>query len=323
MTPRSHSYGKDAVAVGLTLGFVADRVIGDPQRFHPVAGFGSIAAALQRPLYADSRVRGLLYETILVGGTIGVGVLAARLPWRTWVVAAATWAVLGGRSLEREAGIVHDLVCQGDIDAARQRVRSLVGRDPSALDADGLGRACLESIAENTSDAVVAPLTWGVLGGVPGLVGYRAVNTLDAMIGHRTPRWERFGWAAAKVDDVANLLPSRLATGLTAALSGRPREVLAVVRRDAAKHPSPNAGPIESAFAATLGVRLGGSNVYGGVVEDRGTLGDGSPARIDDIPRAVSLSRRLSWATLGGVLTARLVVRSVLGSWHVRSPKGD
>lgn len=305
----------DAVSWGLVAGFAADRLLGDPRRRHPVAGFGQLAAALQKPLYADSRANGAVYEAVLAGGALVAGRLATRLPLQPVVVAATTWAVLGGRSLEREATAVHGLVGREDLEGARQRVRSLVGRDPSTLDADGLGRACVESVAENTSDAVVAPLFWGAIAGVPGLVGYRAINTLDAMVGHRTPRWERFGWAAAKVDDLANLAPARLATGITALLSGRPREVLGVVRRDAPQHPSPNAGPIESAFAEALGVRLGGSNVYEGVAEYRGSLGDGREVRIGDVPRAVALSRRLSWATLATVVGARLAIRR----WGIRA----
>lgn len=304
----------DPVSLGLVLGFIADRLLGDPRRFHPVAGFGQIAAALQQPMYGDSRSRGIGYEAVLVGASISLGGLLTRSARRshcraealTVLAAVSTWAVLGGRSLQREACAVHDLVTRGDLEAARHRVRSLVGRDPSALNADGLGRACVESVAENTSDAVVGPLFWGAIAGVPGLLGYRAVNTLDAMVGHRTPRWELFGWAAARFDDLANILPARLAAALTAALSGRPGEVLRIVRRDASTHPSPNAGPIETAFAAGLGVQLGGSNVYAGRAEDRGTLGDGRAVTIGDVPRAVRLSSRLSWAALCTVVGVRI-----------------
>lgn len=305
----------DPVSLGLVIGFAADRLLGDPGRYHPVAGFGRLAAALQQPLYRPSRASGALYEAVLVGGAAATGTLGRRGPWwlRTGATAAATWAVLGGRTLEREARAVARLVADDDLPAARHRVRSLVGRDPTRLDADQLARACVESLAENTSDAVVAPLTWGAVAGVPGLLGYRAVNTLDAMVGHRTARWERFGWAAARVDDAANLLPARLATGLTALLSGSPRAVLAVVRRDAPQHPSPNGGPIEAAYAAALGVRLGGSNVYAHGAEDRGTLGDGRPVRIGDVERAALLSRRLSRAALAAVVTARVAARAVRG----------
>lgn len=158
-------------------------------------------------------------------------------------------------------------------------------------------------MAENTSDAVVAPLWWGALTGVPGLLGYRAVNTLDAMIGHRSARYQRFGRAAAKLDDAANLLPARGTAALTALLApvvgGSPAAARRAVRRDAKRHPSPNAGPVEAAFAGALGRTLGGENTYGSIVEDRGTLGDGPSPEQPDIARAVRLS-----AAVGGAACA-------------------
>ena len=150
-------------------------------------------------------------------------------------------------------------------------------------------------MAENTCDAVVAPLLWGAVAGVGGLLGYRAVNTLDAMVGHHSMRYERFGWAAARLDDVANLVPARLTALLAAALApavgGSGRAALRTVRRDGAAHPSPNAGRCEAAFAGALGVSLGGTNVYQGRPERRGTLGDGPPPTARDLARAVWLSR--------------------------------
>jgi adenosylcobinamide-phosphate synthase len=212
------------------------------------------------------------------------------------VVAAATWAVLGARSLADEATALHALLARGDLPAARQQLTHLAGRDPSALDAAQIARAGVESLAENSSDAVVAPLVWGALFGVPGLVGYRAVNTLDAMVGHHTPRYENFGWASARLDDAANLVPARVTAALVALVSGRPRAVWQVVRRDARAHPSPNAGWCEAAFAAALGLRLGGRNVYAGRVEERPQLGTGRPAAASDLPRAARLMRRVGAA---------------------------
>src|SRR5207248_527211 len=160
-----------------------------------------------------------------------------------------------------------------------RRLPALCGRDPAGLAVAGLARAAIESVAENTCDAAVAPLLWGAAFGLPGLLGYRAVNTLDAMVGHRDARYARFGWACARLDDAANLLPARitalLAATLAAAAGGSPRRALRVLRRDGSAHPSPNAGRCEAAFAGALGVRLGGTNVYAGVAERRGLLGDG------------------------------------------------
>jgi adenosylcobinamide-phosphate synthase len=279
-----------------------------------VAGFGTVAAELERSAYADSRARGAAYAGVLVGATSALGIAAERLAarhrgGRVAVTALATWTVLGGRSLEREAVAVDGLLRAGDLAGARRSLRHLVGRDPTGLDASGISRAVVESVAENTADAVVAPLLWGALAGVPGLLAYRAANTLDAMVGHRGERYQRFGWAAARLDDLANLPASRLAGLLTAAAA--PRRAGAVVRtwrRDAASHPSPNAGVVEAAFAGALAVRLGGTNTYGtgpdARVEHRPLLGDGPAPTPDDIPRAVILARRVG---LGAALTTTLL----------------
>jgi adenosylcobinamide-phosphate synthase len=183
----------------------------------------------------------------------------------------------------------------GDLDAARARLPVLCGRDPASLPAAELARATVESVAENTCDAAVAPLLWGAVFGLPGLLGYRAVNTLDAMVGHKDVRYAKFGWAAARLDDVANLVPARVTALLAVALApvagGSGRGALRTLRRDGAAHPSPNAGRCEAAFAGALGVRLGGTNVYQGQAEPRGTLGDGPPPAPADIDRAIRLSR--------------------------------
>ncbi len=285
--------------LGLTAGFVADRIWGDPSRWHPVSGFGRTAAALERLTYADRRLDGVVHVCILVGGA---AVLGSRTP-----VALATWAVLGGRSLDREAEAVQRLLEAGDLPAARQRLTHLVGRDTRDLDVAGIARAVIESVAENTSDAVVAPLVWGALLGTPGLLAYRAANTLDAMIGHRSPRYERFGWAAARLDDLLNLPGSRLTAALAVLLGDNHRASWTTWRRDAGGHPSPNAGPVEAAFAGALGVRLGGVNVYAGRVEDRHVLGDGRAPDAHDITRARRLAGRVGLGAL--VLIAPIALR--------------
>ena len=282
-------------ALGLALGFAADQVLGDPARWHPVAGFGRVATALERTTYADRRGPGVAHVALLVGAAAAVGVVAERGP-RTLFTAAATWVVLGGRSLEREAEAVADLLAAGRLDEARERLTHLVGRDTTRLDEAEVARAAIESLAENTSDAVVAPLVCGALAGVPGLLGYRAANTLDAMIGHRSPRYERFGWAAARLDDLLNLPGSRLTAALATLLGADPPAARRAWRRDAGRHPSPNAGPVEAAFAGALGVRLGGTTVYAGRVEQRPVLGHGRPPDQHDISRAIELAGRVGRA---------------------------
>lgn len=286
-------------SLGLVLGYVADRLVGDPARFHPVAGFGQLAGAVERRTYADHRGAGAAYALLLVGAAVALG---RGLPERTPVVALCTWAVLGGRSLGREATVVRRHLAAADLDAARAQVTHLVGRDPSRLDPGEIARATVESVAENTSDAVVAPLLWGALAGPAGLLGYRAANTLDAMVGHHGPRYERFGWASARLDDLANLVPAR-ATALLAAVQD-PAPALRAWRRDASRHPSPNAGPVEASFAGALGIRLGGTNRYGDEVQDRGYLGDGRTPVPDDIDRAVRLADAVG---LGALSLAALV----------------
>ena len=280
-----------AVGIGL------DAVLGDPRRAHPVAAFGTVASKAESLGYKDSRAAGAAFALGLTGAAAAVGAAFGR---QRWAAAVATWAVVGGTTLRREARTMHELLERGDLPGARERLPHLCGRDPSYLDETGLARATVESVAENTSDAVVAPLFWGAVAGVPGLLGYRAVNTLDAMVGHRSERYERFGWAAARLDDIANWVPARITAGLTAVLApvvdGSPRRALEVCWRDGGKHPSPNAGPVEAAFAGALGRTLGGRLSYATRVEDRPLMGNGPAPLVSDIPRAARLSAAVSLA---------------------------
>jgi adenosylcobinamide-phosphate synthase len=282
-------------ALGLALGFAADRLVGDPRRWHPVAGFGRVAGAVEQRWYADSRARGAVHVALLAGAAAYAG---RRLGDGTLPTAAATWVVLGGRSLDRETAAVQALLDDGRLVEARHRLTHLVGRDITHLDESEVARAVVESLAENSSDAVVAPLLWGALLGPAGLLGHRAANTLDAMVGHRSARYERFGWAAARLDDLLNLPGSRLTAALTVLLGPDPAGAMRAWRRDAAAHPSPNAGPVEAAFAGALGVRLGGSNRYGDRVEHRAGLGDGPAPGRHDVLRARSLAARVDLAAL-------------------------
>ncbi|MCF6390766.1 cobalamin biosynthesis protein [Mycobacterium sp. MBM] len=286
-----------ARAIGLAAGYLADVFLADPQRGHPVAMFGSAAAALERRTYADNRFAGSVHTAALLAGLGAIGLCverAARRRGPVWTVAAtavSTYVVLGGTSLARTGAQLADTLESDDIDGARALLPSLCGRDPAALDADGLARAALESVAENTSDAQVAPILWGAVAGVPGLLVYRGANTLDAMIGHKSPRYLKFGWAAARFDDVVNY-PGARATGLVVlAVGGAPKRAWRAWARDAAKHPSPNAGVAEASFAGALGVQLGGPTQYAHRLEMRPTLGDGPAPDATDLRRGVRLSR--------------------------------
>jgi adenosylcobinamide-phosphate synthase len=305
-------------AAGLALGAAADLLLADPRRRHPVAGFGRAAAVLERRLWRDSHAAGAAYAGLLTGTAAGLGVLLDRATRgkpavRTLVTAAATWTVLGGTSLGRAGTAMAMALDAGNLPAARALLPTLAGRDPAGLGEAELARATVESVAENTSDAAVAPLVWGALAGLPGLLAYRAVNTLDAMVGHRSPRHARFGWAAARTDDVANWLPARLTAALTVAAapltSGSARGAWTAWRRDGAAHPSPNAGRCEAALAGALDLRLGGRNVYGSRVEERPPLGDGRAPAASDVPRAVRLSRAVWTAAAALAVAARALPR--------------
>jgi adenosylcobinamide-phosphate synthase len=309
-----------ARAIGLLLGVAADGAIGDPRRWHPVAGFGKVSQRLERALYRDHKLPGMVYTGLLAGATVLVGIVVERAGRRSPVLqmastAAATWAVLGGRSLAVEGAAIGRELDAGSLTAARERLPNLCGRNPQGLDTNALARAAVESVAENTSDAVVAPLVWGAIAGVPGLLGYRAVNTLDAMVGYRSPRYRRFGWASARLDDVVNLAPARLAAMLTVlgapVVGGSSRAAWSAWRRDAAAHPSPNAGQVEAAFAGALEVRLGGRTVYDHGVEERPVLGDGRMPDSGHVTRAVELSR-----VVGGLTAALAALIALIRGRH-------
>jgi len=304
-------------AAGMAAGYALDALLGDPRRYHPVAGYGKAATAWERLVYAPSRADGAIFTGLAVGVPVVAAAVAHRVTRRRplarfALVAATTWAVLGGRSLRREAGALADSLEAGDLPAARERITHLCGRDPAALDEPDLARATVESVAENTSDAVVAPLVWGAVAGLPGLIGYRAVNTLDAMVGHRSSRYARFGTAAARLDDAANLGPSRLTAVLTAVcapvVGGQARRTWRIWQRDGGRHPSPNSGQCEAAFAGALDVQLGGENIYFGRTEVRPNLGDGGKPTAADARRAARLSAAVGLAALGVAVVARLAL---------------
>ncbi|HMF83981.1 MAG TPA: adenosylcobinamide-phosphate synthase CbiB [Acidimicrobiia bacterium] len=290
-------------SLGAAAGVMADHLLGEPPAVaHPVAGFGTVMRRLEAQLYRDTRDAGAAHAALGIGLAVAAGA-ALGSP------AAAAYVAVAGRALAGAALGVEAALGRGDLKAARATLPALVGRDPSRLDESEIARAVVESVAENTVDAVVAPALWAAAAGAPGVFAYRAVNTLDAMVGHRSSRYEQFGWASARLDDVAGLIPARVTAVLVAAV--RPRAVARVARttrNDASAHPSPNAGIAEAAFAAALGVRLGGTNRYGDRTEQRPPLGDGRTPEPGDIRAAVRLSRDVTGA-LVTVLVAPSVVR--------------
>jgi adenosylcobinamide-phosphate synthase len=298
-------------ALDAAAGVMADRLLGEPPAVaHPVARFGSVMRGVETRLYRDARDAGAAHAALGVG-------LAAAAGAALGSPAAAAYIAVAGRALGQAALDVEAALVRDDLDAARALLPALVGRDPSQLDEPAIARAAVESVAENTVDAVVAPALWTAAAGAPGVFVYRAVNTLDAMVGHRSSRYEQFGWASARLDDLAGLIPARVTAGLVAAVRpGAAGRVARAVHDDAPAHPSPNAGIAEAAFAGALGLRLGGANRYGDRVEERPALGDGRAPEPRDIRAAVRLSRDVT-----GALIALLVVPSVL-RWLQRRRRG-
>jgi adenosylcobinamide-phosphate synthase len=301
-----------SAGVALLAGVALDEALGDPARLHPVAGFGAAAAAAERVVYRPSRASGTAYAAAAIALPTALAVAVQRRLGRrapaagagssaaAAALATACLAVtLGGRTLRRTALRMADLLDAGDLQGARTLAPALVARRADALGAGELARATVESLAENTADAVAGPLVWTAVAGAPGAVAYRAANTLDAMVGYRDERYRAFGWAAARLDDALNWPVSRLTAAATVAaapLSGAdPRGAARAWRRDGHRHPSPNGGQVEAAFAGALGVRLGGANRYGDAVEHRPQLGDGPPPDAAAIRRAARLSARTGW----------------------------
>jgi adenosylcobinamide-phosphate synthase len=289
---------------GAAAGVLLDRAVGEPPvQPHPVAVFGRVMQAIEKRWWQDDRASGVRYALAGVGTGAATGLLVRSTTVATYVSSA-------GRMLGDVALDVGRHLDAGDLEAARQVLPSLVGRDPTGLGEGEIARAVVESVAENTVDAVVAPAWWAAVAGAPGVLAHRAANTLDAMVGHHSDRYERFGWASARLDDALNYVPARVTATLVALV--RPRtagEVMRIVRRDASAHPSPNAGVAESAFAGALGVTLGGTNTYGTRVEHRSPMGDGRPVRVDDIARAVELSRDVGYALVLGLLSGAALFR--------------
>jgi len=279
-------------------GILLDRMLGEPPAaVHPVAWLGRVMTLAERAAYRDTRCAGVAHAVL--GTALGVAAGAALRS-----TAAATALAVAGRSLGQTALDIGAHLDRAELAKARAKLPALVGRDPAELSGPEMARAVVESVAENTVDAIVAPAFWAACCGAPGALGYRAVNTLDSMVGHRSPRYQRFGWASARLDDAAGFVPARLTAALVCV--ARPRRAAAIwraVRAQAPAHPSPNAGVAEAAFAAALGVRLGGLNRYEGRVDNRPPLGTGGPPTAADIPRAVRLSAQVS-LLLAGLLAA-------------------
>ena len=306
-------------------GVAVDHLLGEPRRAHPLVGFGACASSLERALNPDHagdpisgrsaakttmvRAAGLLGWSVcvLVPVAVSIGlIIALPTPW-TWIIhIALLWFALGARSLHDHIAPIGAALAGGDLVQARELTSRIVTRDTSSADETALARAAVESALENGNDAIFGTLFWFAVAGGPGALAFRLANTLDAMWGYRTPRFLHFGWAAARLDDVANYLPARL-TALSYAICSHLPSALHCWKTQAAQWDSPNAGPVMASGAGGLRVLCGGVARYHGVDEARPVLGTGRVPGAADIPRALNLVRHTLWLWLAVLL--------VVGAW--------
>ncbi len=310
-------------AMAMAVAMVVDALVGWPDSLyrrigHPVTWIGALIRALDLRFNrvsdgsAKRRVAGVCAAFLVIGLAVGLAATAQALLPSGWIgtvlLGILAWPLVAVRSMYDHVAAVVRPLAAGDLTAARLAVSMIVGRDPSVLDKAGVARAALESLAENTSDGIVAPLFWGALLGLPGIAAYKAINTLDSMIGHRTPRHESFGWAAARIDDGVNLIPARLTGLLFALVSGRPVAAQRCMAQDAGKHRSPNAGWPEAAMAGALGVRMSGPRIYGDRVAAEPWLNGAAP---DPSPKDMQRGLALYLRAMGTLA----VVLGVVGLW--------
>ena len=292
-----------AFVLALLLALVIDRLVGWPESLfrrvsHPVVAIGALIGWHDRHLNVSAqsdimrRLAGVL--TVLIVCLISL--LVALIPSLFYtggmsdivITALLAWPFLAAKSLKDHVKMVAQPLLDGDVASARQAVAMIVGRNAQEMEPSAIARASIESLAENTSDGIIAPLFWGMIFGLPGLVVYKAINTMDSMIGYRNETYEAFGWAAARLDDVVNYIPARLTGFLYALSTTRPIHFLKIILRDGAKHRSPNAGWPESAMAAALQRRLSGPRIYDGVTsQDAWLYGEGADPQAQDILSAI------------------------------------
>jgi len=303
------------IALVMVCAVLLDHLLGEPHRFHPLVGFGWLARRVEKIFYDEAEA--IPYTRYMLGAAalcvllFPLVVLAAMLQhvalYGTVFSIVVLYIAIAPRSLREHAERVATAFSANDLIAARQAVGMMVSRDTSQLDENGVARATVESVLENGNDAIFAALFWFAVAGAPGVVLCRLSNTLDAMWGYRNERYNYFGWAAARLDDVLNFIPARL-TALSYALLGQTRSALRCWWRQASAWDSPNAGPVMAAGAGALHVQLGGAAIYHGQLEQRSELGCGMAASAADIMRAVRLVRHTAYLWLGLITTGALLI---------------
>jgi adenosylcobinamide-phosphate synthase len=285
-----------------------DALLGETPRFHPLVGFGRLAQAVEQRMYGDSFVKGVMAVILLLIPFTLIAMLITWLPMSALFEAVLLYLAIGWRSLGEHATNVRDALLANDLPTARQRVGYMVSRDTAALDEQGVAKATIESVLENGNDAIFGAIFWFVIAGAPGVILFRLSNTLDAMWGYRNKRYLRFGWAAARLDDVLNYIPARL-TALSYALVGNFQRAVRCWRIQGSGWKSPNAGPVMAAGAGSINVQLGGAAVYHGIMQMRPPLGEGDAPDADHINSALKLIQRtlLLWVAV-----------LLIGEWFVQ-----
>lgn len=297
-----------AVPLMLLAAVLLDRLLGEPARFHPLAGFGYLAKSVEKTVYRANYLSGVLAVCILLVPLVLIAYLLQHLAvFGSLFSVVVLYFAIAPRSLSEHAMRVAAAFTDNDLPEARAALGMMVSRDTTELDEEGVARATVESVLENGNDAIFAALFWFLVAGAPGVVLYRLSNTLDAMWGYRNERYNQFGWAAAKLDDVLNYIPARL-TALSYTLLGHTRSAWHCWRQQAPAWDSPNAGPVMAAGAGALQVKLGGAAIYHGQLEQRPELGCGKHAGRADITRAVRLVRHTLYLWLMAISMGTLLI---------------
>lgn len=285
-------------ALIVLLALLLDQLLGEVKRWHPLVGFGCLVTWVEQHFRRSNntklpaRLRGVLAVTLLLTPPIMITIFLEQFAVLDYIIAVVLlYLAIGGRSLAQHAMQVYDALQENNLATARHKTSLLVSRDTRTLDEAQLAKATVESVLENGCDAVFGALFWFIIAGVPGVVLYRLVNTLDAMWGYRNDRYLYFGWAAARLDDILNFIPARL-TALTYAVVGEFQNAIYCWRHQGYSWKSPNAGSVMAAGAGALAVQLGGTASYHGKQQQRPQLGLHHPPQAHDIQRAVNLVQR-------------------------------
>ncbi len=293
----------------IQLAYLIDQIVPEPKKYHPVSSYGKFSTYLEELFYSDSKISGGLFALANIELVAFLAVLLKK--YRIFGLVAVTAISLSGKMLEDEALEIYRSLKAGNIERAKKKLPSLVGRDVDSLDERGIVRATVESIAENTVDAVASTLVLGSVFGVFGVLLHRVFNTLDAMVGKKNSRYLNFGMACARIDDLLNYVPARVSSVIVLGFSKSPVKNLKLARQQALLHPSPNAGIIEASFALALNIELGGELSYQNIREVRPIVGTGGEVRADDILRATHLKRKVEYVLLVLTLALSLVVEKL------------